>query len=129
MKKLLFILMISLPALGIAQGKISSKDSMFCEGQGQSKTEIIDCLLKKQGNTKAPLNSAYNKVINSLGDDDLVARIEASQKEWVRSRNAQCNLEADIYGRESDKYLIEQTCLNYLNKQRTQYLNTIDTSQ
>lgn len=115
-----------LPSLCLAGSKINSKDSAYCE---QNSSNIIDCLIKKQGDTKTALNKAYNQVYKMISyDSNLQKALEKSQIEWVKLRNEQCSLEAEIYGRQADQYLIEQTCLNYLNKQRTLYLNTVETA-
>ena len=115
-----------LPSLCLAGSKINSKDSAYCE---QNSSNIIDCLIKKQGDTKTALNKAYSNVYKMISyDSSLQKALEKSQIEWIKLRNEQCFLEAEIYGREVDKYLIEQTCLNYLNKQRTLYLNSVEIS-
>ena len=126
MKKLLIVAAL-MPLLAIADSKISSKDSMDCELKYRTQSDIVSCLLKKQGDSKKSLASAYtNATKKANGDSALQSRLEKSQQSWISQRNEQCKLEADIYGREADKYLIEQTCLNYLNKQRAAYLNSID---
>ena len=115
-----------LPSLCLAGSKINSKDSAYCE---QNSSNIIDCLIKKQVDTKTALNKAYSNVYKMISyDSSLQKALEKSQIEWIKLRNEQCFLEAEIYGREVDKYLIEQTCLNYLNKQRTLYLNSVEIS-
>ena len=115
-----------LPSLCLAGSKINSKDSAYCE---QNSSNIIDCLIKKQGDTKTALNKAYSNVYKMISyDSSLQKALEKLQIEWIKLRNEQCFLEAEIYGREVDKYLIEQTCLNYLNKQRTLYLNSVEIS-
>ena len=111
------VVFLLLPSLCLAESKISSKDSAYCE---QNSINIISCLISKQGDTKTPLNKAYDKVYKTISYDNSLQRaLEKSQIEWVKLRNEQCSLEAEIYGRQADQYLIEQTCLNYLNKQRT----------
>ena len=120
------VVFLLLPSLCLAESKISSKDSAYCE---QNSINIISCLISKQGDTKTPLNKAYNKVYKTISYDNSLQRaLEKSQIEWVKLRNEQCSLEAEIYGRQADQYLIEQTCLNYLNKQRTLYLNSVETA-
>ena len=120
------VVFLLLPSLCLAESKISSKDSAYCE---QNSINIISCLISKQGDTKTPLNKAYNKVYKTISyDNSLQIALEKSQIEWVKLRNEQCSLEAEIYGRQADQYLIEQTCLNYLNKQRTLYLNSVETA-
>jgi uncharacterized protein YecT (DUF1311 family) len=120
------VVFLLLPSLCLAESKISSKDSAYCE---QNSINIISCLISKQGDTKTPLNKAYDKVYKTISyDNSLQIALEKSQIEWVKLRNEQCSLEAEIYGRQADQYLIEQTCLNYLNKQRTLYLNSVETA-
>ena len=120
------VVFLLLPSLCLAESKISSKDSAYCE---QNSINIISCLINKQGDTKTPLNKAYNKVYKTISYDNSLQRaLEKSQIEWVKLRNEQCSLEAEIYGRQADQYLIEQTCLNYLNKQRTLYLKSVETA-
>ena len=120
------VVFLLLPSLCLAESKISSKDSAYCE---QNSINIISCLISKQGDTKTPLNKAYDKVYKTISYDNSLQRaLEKSQIEWVKLRNEQCSLEAEIYGRQADQYLIEQTCLNYLNKQRTLYLNSVETA-
>ena len=120
------VVFLLLPSLCLAESKISSKDSAYCE---QNSINIISCLISKQGDTKTPLNKAYDKVYKTISyDNSLQIALEKSQIEWVKLRNEQCSLEAEIYGRQADQYLKEQTCLNYLNKQRTLYLNSVETA-
>ena len=120
------VVFLLLPSLCLAESKISSKDSAYCE---QNSINIISCFISKQGDTKTPLNKAYDKVYKTISyDNSLQIALEKSQIEWVKLRNEQCSLEAEIYGRQADQYLIEQTCLNYLNKQRTLYLNSVETA-
>ena len=120
------VVFLLLPSLCLAESKISSKDSAYCE---QNSINIISCLISKQGDTKTPLNKAYDKVYKTISyDNSLQIALEKSQIEWVKLRNEQCSLEAEIYGRQADQYLIEQTCLIYLNKQRTLYLNSVETA-
>ena len=120
------VVFLLLPSLCLAESKISSKDSAYCE---QNSINIISWLISKQGDTKTPLNKAYDKVYKTISyDNSLQIALEKSQIEWVKLRNEQCSLEAEIYGRQADQYLIEQTCLNYLNKQRTLYLNSVETA-
>ena len=120
------VVFLLLPSLCLAESKISSKDSAYCE---QNSINIISCLISKQGDTKTPLNKAYDKVYKTISyDNSLQIALEKSQIEWVKLRNEQCSLEAEIYGRQADQYLIEQTCLNYLNKKRTLYWKSEQTA-
>ena len=120
------VVFLLLPSLCLAESKISSKDSAYFE---QNFIIFISFLINKQVDTKTLLNKAYNKVYKTISYDNSLQRaLEKSQIEWVKLRNEQCSLEAEIYGRQADQYLIEQTCLNYLNKQRTLYLNSVETA-
>ena len=57
-----------LPSLCLAGSKINSKDSAYCE---QNSSNIIDCLIKKQGDTKTALNKAYNQVYKMISYEEL----------------------------------------------------------
>ena len=125
--RILFVLAITIPLMSFAESKINAEDSMECESNNQYQAEIVECLLAKQGNTKKPLNLAYGKLAEKLSDNEIIlSELEQIQKKWVELRNQQCKLEADLTDRDADKYLIEQSCLNYMNKQRTDYFNSID---
>ena len=125
--KMLFMLAITIPLISFAESKIDAKDSMECESKNQYQAEIASCILQKQGDTKKPLNKAYIRVASFLsGNVEASTNLENMQKNWVSARNQQCSFEADLTERGADKYLVEQSCLNYLNKQRTAYLNSIE---
>ena len=54
------VVFLLLPSLCLAESKISSKDSAYCE---QNSINIISCLINKQGDTKrggsGNLNNTY----------------------------------------------------------------------
>ena len=57
------VVFLLLPSLCLAESKISSKDSAYCE---QNSINIISCLISKQGDTKTPLNKEYDKVYKTI---------------------------------------------------------------
>ena len=117
---------------------VNPEHSAFCETQDRkyfgkeadeyiTSSDLVGCILEQEGDTEKELNIALKNAMDNLRPDDE-KKFRQSYKQWTQLRDLQCDLSGNSLSKmdkESEKYLIKKSCINFWNKQYIMFLKTI----
>lgn len=121
-----------------AYSTVNPEHSVFCETQDRkyfgkkadeyiTSSDLVGCILKQEGDTEKEVSIALKHAVDNLRPNDE-KKLRQSYQQWVQLRDMQCELSGNSLSKldkESEKYLIKKSCINFWNKQYIMFLKTI----
>jgi len=84
-------------------------------------SDLVSCLWKAKGLSDAKLNSAYENIRRRLNAADA-ERLTATERLWIRYRDANCSAERELYGNGTASGPVYLACLEAMTRARTKEL-------
>jgi uncharacterized protein YecT (DUF1311 family) len=122
MPKLRLIVLLSFVLLAIAPSfsqHMNEQDSPCANVVSTS--DSVDCLSKARLSSDAQLNSLYQELRKSLEGDDA-NRLIATEKLWIKYRDANCEAERALYGLGTGAGPAYLACVEAMTRERTKEL-------
>ncbi len=98
---------------------MNEKDSP-CAGIGGT-ADLVDCLSKAKDSSDAKLNSLYKNLRTRLDPRDA-DRLTATQRLWIRYRDANCSAERELYDGGTAAWPAYLACFEAMTRMRTMEL-------
>jgi uncharacterized protein YecT (DUF1311 family) len=99
-----------------------------CNSAGSGSDSAV-CAHEDFVRADAQLNDAYQKALDLLGADsgraDARVALVAAQREWIKFRDADCQVQDRIFQHGTMHTAIVQSCLKNLTEQRTKELKQL----
>lgn len=107
---------------------IANAQQPVCHNDG-SGVDAAACAHEDFVRADAQLNDAYQAALNMFGADseraDARAALVAAQREWIRFRDADCQVQDRIFQHGTMREATVQSCLRDLTEQRTKELKQL----
>lgn len=87
----------------------------------KSTAEAMECVKTKKEKAQKDLNELFDKFAGTLETDEL-AVFRNAQKEWLKFRGQQCELESALAQKDSLKTLYKMECIEKLTRSRLAHL-------
>lgn len=107
---------------------IANAQEPVCKGDG-SGVDAAVCAHKDLVRADAQLNDAYHAALDLLSADsevaDARAKLVIAQRDWIKFRDADCQVQDRIFEHGTARSAIVESCLKDLTEQRTKELKQL----